>query len=97
MLHTKFQVSGSPGTCFSKIKIWPKSAVNRVLNVYRPGKFFFLYLDLSLGLRRAVFSGVLGLPYRLASLLIMIVMIMIIFVLIIFFRVLHTSINMYLH
>ena len=32
-LHTKFEVSSSPGTCFSKIQIWPKSAVNRVLNV----------------------------------------------------------------
>ena len=33
MLHTKFQVSSSPGTCFSKIEIWPKSAVNPILNV----------------------------------------------------------------
>ena len=33
MLHTNFQVSSSPGTCFSKIQIWPKSAVNPILNV----------------------------------------------------------------
>ena len=26
-------VSSNPGTCFSKTQIWPKSAVNRVLNV----------------------------------------------------------------
>ena len=33
MLYTKFEVSSSPGTCFSKIQIWPKSAVNPILNV----------------------------------------------------------------
>ena len=71
MLHAKFQVSGCPETCFTKIQIWPKSAVNRVLTVYRPGKcYFFLYLDLISGLCRAIFSSVFGLPYRLASLLI---------------------------
>ena len=46
ILHTKFEVSSSPGTCFSKIQIWPKSAVNRVF-VYRPGKcfkFFTFYI-----------------------------------------------------
>ena len=32
--------------------------------------FFVLYLDLISGLRRAIFSGVFCLPYRLASLLI---------------------------
>ena len=33
LLQTKFQVSSSPGTCFSKIQIWQKSAVNPILNV----------------------------------------------------------------
>ena len=33
LLHTKFQVFSSPGTHFSKIQIWPKSAVNPILNV----------------------------------------------------------------
>ena len=31
--HTKFQVFSSPETHFSKIQIWPKSAVNPILNV----------------------------------------------------------------
>ena len=65
MLCTKFQASSCPGSCFSKIQIWPKSAVNRVLNVYRPGKCFFS-LDLTSGLCRAVFPMYLvftiGLP-----------------------------------
>ena len=39
MLHTKFQVSSSPGTYFSKIQIWPKSAVNRFLNLPKTKKF----------------------------------------------------------
>ena len=49
MLQTKFQVSSGPGTYISKTQIWPKSAVNWVLYVYRPGKSFFLYLDLTSG------------------------------------------------
>ena len=47
-----------PGTCFSKIQIWPKSAVNPILNV--------LYLDLISGLCRAIFPmslvSPIGLP-----------------------------------
>ena len=67
MLQTKFQVSSHSGTYISKTQIWPKSAVNWVLYVYRPGKiFFFLYLDLTWGLCRAVFSmslvSPIGLP-----------------------------------
>ena len=34
MLHTKFQASSCLESCFSKIQIWPRSAVNRVLNVW---------------------------------------------------------------
>ena len=70
MLHIKFQVSSRPGTCFSKVQIWPKSAVKRVLNVYRPGKCFFSLLGFEFGVMWGCFSGVLGLPYRLTSLLI---------------------------
>ena len=66
ILQTKFQVSSSLGTYISKTQIWPKSAVNWVLYVNRLGKVFFLYLDLTWGLCRAVF----GPPYRFASLLI---------------------------
>ena len=33
-------------TCFSKIQIWPKSAVNRVLDVYRPGYCFFFFTSI---------------------------------------------------
>ena len=33
-------VSSSPGTCFSKTQIWPKSAVNRVLNVLYHGYLY---------------------------------------------------------
>ena len=52
---------------FQKSKFGQNRAVNRVLNVYRPGKcFFFLYLDLNLGLCRAVFPvslvSPIGLP-----------------------------------
>ena len=68
MLHTKFQASSCPGSCFSKIQIWPKSAVKRVLNVYRPGMcFFFLYLDLTSGLCRAVFLMYLVSPIGLPA------------------------------
>ena len=70
MLLTKFQVSSRPGTFFSKIQIWPKLAVNRVLNVYRPGKCFFSLLGFEFGVMWGCFSDVFGLPYRLASLLI---------------------------
>ena len=67
MLQTKFQVSTSPGTWFSKIEIWPKSAVNWVCMYIGPASdFFFLYLDLTLGLCRAVFPmslvSPIGLP-----------------------------------
>ena len=54
---------------FSKIQIWPKSAVNPILNVYRPGKCFF-FLRFEYGVMWGCFSDVFGLPYRLASLLI---------------------------
>ena len=70
MLHTKFQVSSSPGTCFSKIQIWSKSAVNRVFNVYRPGKCFFSLLGFGFRVMWGCFSDVFSLRYRLASLLI---------------------------
>ena len=70
MLHAKFQVSSRPGTCFSKMQIWPKSSVNRVLNVCRPGKCFFSLLGFEFGVMWGCFSDVFGLPYRLASLLI---------------------------
>ena len=70
MLHTKFQVSSRPGKCFSKIQIWPKSAVNRVLNVYRPGKCLFSLLGFEFKVMWGCFSDVFGLPYMLASLLI---------------------------
>ena len=70
MLHAKFQVSSRPGTCFSKIQIWPKSAVNRVLNIYRRGKCFFSLLGFEFGVMWGCFVNVFGLPYRLASLLI---------------------------
>ena len=67
LLHTKFQVSSSPGTCFSKIQIWPKSAVNPILNVLQARQVnFLLCLDLTSGLCRAVFPvsvvSPIGLP-----------------------------------
>ena len=68
MLQTKFQVSSIPGTYISETQIWPKSAVNWVLYVYRPGKcFFFLYLDLTSGLCRAVFPMYLVSPIGLPA------------------------------
>ena len=70
MLHAKFQVSSRPWTCFSKIQIWPKSAVNHVLDVYRPSKCFFSLLGFEFGVMWGCFFDVFGLPYRLASLLI---------------------------
>ena len=34
MMHmSEFEVSSSPGTCISKIQIWPKLAVNPILNL----------------------------------------------------------------
>ena len=67
MLHTKFQVSICPGTCFSKIQIWPKSAVNCALNVYSVS---FSLFGFKFRVMWDCFSDVFGLPYRLASLLI---------------------------
>ena len=66
MLHTKFEVSSSPGTCFSKIEIWPKSAVNPILNVLFK-VFFVLYLDLISGLCRAIFPMYLVSPIGLPA------------------------------
>ena len=63
MFHTKFEVSSSPGTCFSKIEIWPKSAVNPILDVLLARQVFFvLYLDLISGLCRAIFPVYLVSP-----------------------------------
>ena len=67
MLHTKFQASSCPGSCFSKIQIWPKSAVNRVLNVYRPGKCFFSLLGFDFRVMWGCFSDVFGLPIGLPA------------------------------
>ena len=67
MLHTKFEVSSSPGTCFSKTQIWPKSAVNRDFKcTIGPASVFVLNLDLTSGLCKAVFPmslvSPIGLP-----------------------------------
>ena len=68
MLYTKFQVSSSPETCFSKIEIWPKSAVNPILNVLQARQVFFvLYLDLISGLCRAIFPVYLVSPIGLPA------------------------------
>ena len=51
---------------FQKSKFGRNRLLTVFLNVYRPGKCFFLYLDLSLGLCRAVFPvslvSPIGLP-----------------------------------
>ena len=73
MLHTKFQVSSSSGTYFSGTQIWPKSAVNWVLYVYKPSKRFCTLLGFDFRVMKGCFYDVLGLPYRLASLLIYII------------------------
>ena len=70
MLHTKFQVSSSSGTYFSGTQIWPKSAVNWILYVYRPSKRFWTLLGFDFRVMKGCFYDVFGLPYRLASLLI---------------------------
>ena len=70
MLHTKFQVSSSSGTYFSGTQIWPKSAVNWVLCVYRPSKRFCTLLGFDFRVMKGCFYDVFGLPYRLARLLI---------------------------
>ena len=71
MLHTKFQVSSSSGTYFSGTQIWPKSAVNWVLYVYSPSKRFCSLLGFDFWVMKGCFYDVFGLPYRLASLLIL--------------------------
>ena len=68
MLHTKFEDSISPETCFSKIEIWPKSAVNPILNVLLARQvFFILYLDLISGLCKAIFAVFLVSPIGLPA------------------------------
>ena len=40
LIGVSVAVSSSPGTYFSKTQIWPKSAVNRVLNVLYHGYLY---------------------------------------------------------
>ena len=78
MRHTKFQVSSTPGTCFSKIEIWPKSAVNPCFKcTIGPASDFFTLLGFDFGVMLGCFPDVSGLPYRLASLLIYIHLVLI--------------------
>ena len=69
MLHSKFQVSSISETYFSGTQIWPKSAVNSVLYVYRPSKRLCTLLGFNFRVMKGCFYDVFGLPYRLASLL----------------------------